>query len=796
MSKIDKRIKQYCKDAPWADDNPDTLGSTIMNNIWDREAFHRRWCQKWFENFQFVYGNHDVKWIRSLGFALDVDFLSRKRNPNHHKSKTNVSRLIAETLSSAIYARQPKWDVSPASESARQSKNISQLVQHALDYWMIVLNGHDKFSQWATDFTVYGKAAAVVRWNNNAGIIKWVPKFRRVKTPVMTTVMKQDPVLGGVIEVEDQAINSIGQPMFTETWQPITDQSGEIAKEPKPQGSPEILLLTPFEYQYEEGKDIHDAKWVRWFRLIDYDDFINEYDSLAGKTKHYADISPDMSTAIVKNFAIRQFFRLHFVSPDYDSKPIDMSTSGAYLKNKVLVVEHYDKPNVNSWPYGRRVIVANGMCTHITQPEFSTNKAGGWHPFVEANWFRVSPSTMPSGAMNDVVAKNKELNTADSLIITALHKDMGSALLVKTGSGIDPSRWTGTPGDIHECSDIQGARWLNNEQPISPAVPAIRQAIKDDVFEQSGAQDSLRGERSKNVSAGYALRQLQEREERRIAPARNKFENAVAEVGEKVIACFRECVENIGEDMMGYLKRSASGEFLPDEAVSFLTRDIELGVDIKIEPGSMQVESKATQQFNLLELIQKTPFGARLSQDVKVQDDILKVFGAEQLRGFSGAHRDRAANENELFTDMLKLGPDRIGQTSPIVIFEDDDEVHIAEHTDFVVRNATETMANPAVLQIVLTHLETHRIQGKAKMGEVPPQAAAMTSIAQSTARQTPLDPMAVQAEVQARKNSPQPSVPQPPEAGTPKPPQAGAPKPPQPSAPQQPNPQGAPQNG
>jgi hypothetical protein len=263
----------------------------------------------------------------------------------------------------------------------------------------------------------------------------------------------------------------------------------------------------------------------------------------------------------------------------------------------------------------------------------------------------------------------------------------------------------------------------------------------------------------------------------------------VAEVGEKVIACFRECVENVGEDMMGYLKRCASGEFLPDEAVSFLTRDIELGVDIKVEAGSMQVESKATKQFNLLDLVQKTAFGQRLATDVKVQDDFLKEFGAETLRGFSGAHRDRAANENELFTDMLKLGPDRIGQSAPIVIFEDDDNIHLAEHTDFIVRNATELMSNPAIIQLVLTHAEQHRIQGKAKQGEAPPQAANMVAMAQGAARRQPLDPQAVQAEAQQRKLAPPPAGS--PSAAPTEPGTAPAGKPPAEAPPQPPPPGG-----
>lgn len=779
---IDKRLKEMCPDLPWCCDDKDKLGQVIMGFVWEREAFYKRWSQKWFENFQFVYGNHDVKWIRSFGFAVDVDFINRKRGVTSHKSKTNISRLVTESLSSAIYARQPKWDVSPASDSARQSKNISQLVQHTLDYFMTVLNGQEIFSQAATDFTVYGKIGAVVRWNKNAGIIKWVPKFRKVKSPRMTTVMKPDPILGGVIEVEEQAINSIGEPAFDERWEPVTNVQGQIDREPKPQGSPEIQILTPFELRSEEGKDLHTAKWVEWIRLIDYDDFLKDYGDEEGKTKYFDSVTPEMSAASVKNFAIRQFFRMHFVSPDYDSKPIDISTSGAYLRNKVLVVEHYDKPDMKAWPYGRRIITANGYCTHVTIPQYSTNKVGGWHPFVECNWMRVSPSVMPAGAMNDVIQKNKELNIADSLVLTALHRDMGSALLVKVGSGIDVDRWTGTPGDIHECNDINGAKWLNNEQPISPAVPALRQSIKDDVFEQSGAQDSLRGERSKGVSAGYALRQLQEREERRIAPARNKFEAYVAEIGEKVISCFRENVESVGEDMLGYLKRCATGEFLPDEAISFLTRDIELGVDIKVEAGSMQVESKATKQFNLLDLVQKTAFGQRLATDVKVQDEFLKEFGAETLRGFAGAHRDRADNENEIFTDMIKLGIDRMGQSSPNVLFEDDDEIHIAEHSDFIIRNASEITSNAPMMMLVLTHVETHRIQLKEKAGEAPPTSARMVPIAQATARKQPINPQAIQAEVQQRKLQPPP-------------PSAPAQQPGQPAQPQpKPAPQGQPE--
>ena len=123
---LDQRLLSFGYDIPWCQDEVDVLGSSVMNFIWSKEAFYRRWCQQWFENFQFVYGNHNARWIKQFGFAVDYDFLQKKRAVNAKRSKTNISRLVAESLTAAIYARQPKWDVVSASESARQTKSIAE----------------------------------------------------------------------------------------------------------------------------------------------------------------------------------------------------------------------------------------------------------------------------------------------------------------------------------------------------------------------------------------------------------------------------------------------------------------------------------------------------------------------------------------------------------------------------------------------------------------------------------------------------------------------------------------------
>jgi hypothetical protein len=124
-----------------------------------------------------------------------------------------------------------------------------------------------------------------------------------------------------------------------------------------------------------------------------------------------------------------------------------------------------------------------------------------------------------------------------------------------------------------------------------------------------------------------------------------------------------------------------------------------------------------------------------------------------------------------------------LGQGLPVVMFEDDDNIHIQEHTDFIVRNATDMMRNQVTLMYFLTHVEQHRIGLKTKQGEISPEAAKLTMMSQSQARQRPVDPAAIQADSQMRKLQPEaPGAP--PTAGAPQPaPQAPAPKPQAPQA-------------
>jgi hypothetical protein len=715
--------------APWNNWKADDLGRVVMDFMEDQEAFWSRWAETWYQNFSFIYGNQNVVWSRRHGYAVDRDFLRREPS-TATRAQTNLARVVVEALASLIYSNLPSWDVNAASESSVSGKRFKKIIQKLLDAYMQRLCMDKEFSTASLIYTTCGQVGAWVDWDHTGGQLRDVPRWHKVKKPVYTDFMAENPFTGGLLETPTPALDSMGEPLFEEQWERVIDELGRQIIDKMFSGDAFVDMLTPFEYRREIGSQgTHKTKYVQRIRLMDFDDYLDKYSTLKGKTKYFDQVKPVYSNPAIYKIAVRHFMRMQYTTPPNmqdSSQRNPQVMRHDTLKNKVLVVEHFDRPHPVKWPRGRRLIIVNGVCTHVTEPSYNTNKKDGWHPLVEAQWLAVAPSSVATGPMNDVIAKNRELNVADGLLASMLRRNCGSQLLIKQSAGVDPQRFTGEPGKVHQVLDPFAFRWLHDDMPISPVVAELRGSIKEDIYETSGAQDALRGERSEGASSGYAQRQIQEREERRLAPAKKSFGYFARGIGEKLFACVKQNTITLDDDMMGILTRSGAGEFKPQDVIAMLSQPIDYGVEINIEDESMALKSKATMQATLLELVQKTPAGVRL-QNPKVLDQVLKLFDAEDLRDPSRVHRDRAESENEVFDDMLRLGFDREGIAKPIVFFEDDDDIHIEEHTTWYLENIDEIRQNPELLKEHILHLETHRLQKQEKEAQLPPGTALQT---------------------------------------------------------------------
>lgn len=730
----------YAPDLPWNKFKADELGPCIMSFVEDHEPFFRRWAETWYENFQFLFGNASVKWSKKFGFAVDYDFL-RREGPFAMRANTNLARVIAEALSSFIFGNLPDWEVDTTDQSSTKGKRFRKIGQKLLDAYMHRLLMEKEFKAASMIYVMFGQFAAEIDWNAMAGQLLEIPRYNKIKAPMYSTYMAPNAYTQGLIEVPTQLTGENGEPQMEERWEPVLDGMGRQIIDKMFAGDVGVNMLTPFEYRRELGKyGIHKSRWVQRFKLMDFDEFLDYYKNVPGKTKEFDKIRPVYSDPTIYSMAVRHFMRMQFTTPpSVNEGGREQSVfKSSLFKYKVFVVEHFDRPHPEKWPLGRRVIVANGTCTHITTPSYQTNKLDGWHPFVEAQWMTAPPNSIGCGPMNDVIRKNKEVNVKDGLIATAVRRNMGSHLLIKTGMGLDPQQMSGEPGKTHEVSDVLGARFLHDEQPIPPVISRLREMDKEDIYESSGAMDALRGEASTGATSGYQEKQREEREEKRLTPARKSFEAAVEGIGEKILSCLRANVVKLDDSVMGFMKRAAAGEFSTQDVIAFLSSPMDYGVDVKVVKSSMAIKSKATQQAMLQELANGA-LGQRLSQDAKVLDKYLKEFDAEAMRDGSAVHRDRAVRENEVFLDMLRLGPNLDGITRPVVIFEDDDNIHESEHMECFVENFEEFRNNEAFMIEFMTHMEQHRIQRQEKEGQVMPGASTQTSTMMAQARKTAL---------------------------------------------------------
>jgi hypothetical protein len=752
-----RKAMSLAPEDPWNQTTPEELGPCITAFIECHEPYFRKWAENWYMTMQYVFGQHNFRWSRRNGFAVDFDWLRQKRSPSSYvRAYTNIARIAVESLTSGLYSNLPAWDVEAVDESATSGRRQKKIIGKLLDGLFRTLQCDKDGAAAAFVFAMFGQMAFDSSWNPMAGRVIEQPRYLKSQKPALTSWMANNPIIpGGLIETPTMARDASGRPYLEDTWDIARDTKGREIIDRIFTGNPQLGVLTPFEYRRAVGSGgMHKTRYVQIFRLLDYDKWLDIYGQIGGKTKFFYQIEPVYAVASVYQFALRFFMRMMYVTPpagdEYGTRW--GSTMTGSLKHKVLVVEHYDEPHPLKWPEGRRVITANGVCTHITKPDYNTMKLDGWHPLSEAQWMNSYPSSVASGPMQDLVKKNQELNVMDSYIATAMRRCLGGQYLIKIGSGIDPNRLVGEPGLAHEVTDPYGIRILHDELAIPPVVGAIREMQKQDAYDQAGSLESQRGKADEG-SSGYQTKLFEEREEKRLAPARKAFRMAMAGAGEKLVYALHKNVIKLDDALMGYLKANAAGEFTPQDIISFLSKPLNIGTQVNIVENSMIYRSSASKKADLTEMAQNPAVQQRLASDAKTLDRFLKVFDMEQLRDAAAPHRERAERENETFSDMVNLGKNLEGIARPVVIFEDDDNIHIEEHTDYIVKNWDVVRNNQEFLLEFYTHLERHRLQQEEKTAKLINGAAMATGqMVMLGSQQQPPQPQQIAMDTQMKQ--------------------------------------------
>lgn len=757
---------QYMQSVmPWTTNDPMKLENAINGLAVQADFQNRQWAQKWFENFQFVMGNHYLKWSRQFDFAIDTDYL-KGGNSDQKRSQTNISRTVLESLATLIYSQLGDVICDSKYDSSSRGARLARVVESLVECYNERLNLHEEFDVGSVLYVMFSKVYAAVTFNRTMGGTFKRPKQQLVKVPKMTTRANTDPLTGETIVVPTPVMGRDGQPVMIDSFENVIGPDGQPVYEYVKAGDVEVEMLSPFEVASDPMcKTFAKSQWVQRYRVMDYDKFMTEYGDDPGVIASAIDrIQAGVVAAPIRNMAIRHFLRTVFaIPPSMDFSGQLNLTSLFMMRNKVFVIEHYDRPSEghrkNQTPWlseGRRCILANGKLAVVSTPQYRMSSGTGWHPLVEAKWLPLAPSTQSSGPMSDTVQKNRELNLVDTLISLALQRQAASTLLVNENAGIDKTKWSGEPGmSFYTSGDPSSAvAYASDKNPMPALAERQREMVKEDVFDVSGAQESIRGERSIGATSGYQARLYEEREKKRTSKASNNWESFVKSIYEKICCCLQQNAIKLDDSVISRILRSTDGEVTVSDVFAFLNGPIDFGVDITLKHDSMSTKSKATKIADMQEAMNIPAVGQRLIDDPAVVDAYLDFLDIEVLRDIKSTHRDRAKKENAIFLDMLAFGdPNALlqafGADAPVVLWEDDDMIHMLEHARDYLKNFDKYKRNPIMMREFAAHRALHEQNYKAKGGQQTPYLASTAADMEARAEMDAAQPKNVIQELQ-----------------------------------------------
>jgi hypothetical protein len=208
----------------------------------------------------------------------------------------------------------------------------------------------------------------------------------------------------------------------------------------------------------------------------------------------------------------------------------------------------------------------------------------------------------------------------------------------------------------------------------------------------SGVSELMKlSETPDNVTSGVALSILAEQDETRLNITAASIRNAVKEVGRQLLRLYKQFAA------VKRIKRIA-GEGGDVEQLYFNASDI-TSDDLVFDSENDMLDSPSGRKNMVMELLKTgvmTEEDGRLSKRTKLK--VLEALGLgnwETMKDMDELHRKKAAREN-LSMCLKDVMPDEI----------DDHELHIGEHTRFIVSGEDE---DKAVKEKIIKHIRLHK---------------------------------------------------------------------------------------
>lgn len=609
---------------------------------------------------------------------------------------TNYLFDTFQTLKSYLIKTKPRSEVHPNTNLFvdRQAAKIATLCLEA--NWER-LKEQQNYEYAAACLVAYGTVFKKSYWDTSSLVMSKVPK--------MTQIPKTDPATGMVVGMEEV------QATDPETKEPLFDTI--------PLGDVNTDVVEPYRIAMDPlANDIHKVRWMMEYSIQPLAWIKEIYGKDPASNPGYTGKAEEVEEETNLQGSLKRFYQLKQSSglKQQVEGGTSLGSSEEHLVNSAVVKEYYERPS-QSFPNGRMVVVANGVCLYAGDSPYIGPELGDWHPYSECRWELVPGRFWGKSPLDNAAEIQKRLNSVDSVIVLTRKTMAIPQKLIPTSAGIAPGTWTGRPGQEITYRDAGG-----NKPEIIPAtgvdgmVFQERAQLVEDMKTITGAIDILKGDRPDGVTAASALEMMYEVGMGKLFPILDRWKAFVENDQKKQLKIIAKYYREPRPDFIRILRMK--NKELSAQAISkFIGSDLYDNCNVVVEAGSNVTKLQAARKQELREAAQS---GVLNLADPRNRRRYLDDMGIQGYDSDIGPDQKRAEWENSLLDD-IQNNPNN----KPVVLDWDVHPVHI--------QVLEERMKEPSwmelpfeVQQAYMLHRSDHEMKQQQMMMQQQMQAMAM----------------------------------------------------------------------
>ncbi len=437
------------------------------------------------------------------------------------------------------------------------------------------------------------------------------------------------------------------------------------------QGDVEVLTVSPFEIfpssLYVE--DVDDCESIIHARALKTSDVLDKYgvSVTGGEVDIYALSSQ------------REF---------------SFSAGKSTLSDAVIVIEKYEKPT-KEFPNGRLITVAGDKLLYYGElPYMNGKNKTRTYPFIKQISQRTAGCFFGSSIIERLIPVQRAFNAVKNRKHEFLNRLSMSIMTVEDGAmDVDDLQEEGlSPGKVLVYRQGYNPPAIMGNMQMPGDFADEEEKLLNEFVSISGVADVSSSANNAKLSSGSALQLLVEQDNSRLVIVAEYIRNCILEISRQSLRLFAQ--------FMGMIRAVKTKTDKKKSQVIYLDKNALNSDDVYIENENELLYSMNTKKEMIFKLYQSGILGDKNGEiRTSTKEKILSLLGYKDLdyqKGVSRLHEEKAQFENET---IRKKG---------LEIEEiDNDEIHIDEHTRYVLSEYEELTEGEK--ERLFLHIKAHK---------------------------------------------------------------------------------------